>query len=167
MENIWNIIAIIISVVALFIAAWSGLITRKHNQISIKPYCAIIERYHEQFIEVVISNRGLGPLVIEHIDVSNGHEHKNNLIELLPQVDQLWKDFLLEICGRAIMPNHEVRLCAIEPKTPQVRTQILQALSQITITVTYYDSYGKKYKLEKKLTWSELFLNNSFGYRAE
>lgn len=167
MENIWDIIAIIISVVALFIAAWSGLITRKHNQISIKPYCAIIERYHEHNIAVVISNRGLGPLVIDHIDVYNSSEHKDNLIELLPQVDQLWKGFSLEICGRAIMPDHEVRLCAIEPETPETRTKILEAISDITISLTYHDSYGKKYKLEKKLTWSAMFLNNTFGYRAE
>lgn len=167
MENIWDIIAIIISAVALFVAGWSGLIVRKHNQISIKPYCAIIERYHEHNIAVVISNRGLGPLVIDHIDVTNGHEHKNNLIELLPKVDQLWKGFSMEICGRAIMPDHEVRLCAIEPETYEIRTQILQAISNITISVDYHDSYGKKYKVTKALTWSKLFLSNSFGYRAE
>lgn len=93
MENIWDIIAIIISAVALFVAGWSGLIVRKHNQISIKPYCAIIERYHEHNIAVVISNRGLGPLVIDHIDVTNGHEHKNNLIEYSQKSISCGKDF--------------------------------------------------------------------------
>ena len=167
METTLDIIAVIISAIALLVAGWCGVITRTHNRVSIKPYCAIIERYHEKNIAVVILNRGLGPLVIDQIDVFNGHEHKDNLIEFMPTVNQFWKGFSLEICGRAIMPDHEICLCAIEPNSTEIRDQLLRAISTITIVVNYHDSYGKKYNVKKELTWSKLFLEGSLGYRAE
>ena len=166
-ESFVDILTLIISIIALCISFGCGLITLIHNIISVKPYCAIIERYHEHNLAIVIVNRGSGPLVIKSIDVSKIDIHRDNLIEFMPKVKQLWEAFSLEIRGRAVLPDHEITLCAIDPSSQEIRDQVLTAIADINVNVVFHDSYGRKGKATKTLLGSKIFINDGFGYRAK
>ncbi len=167
MDNVFDAINLMLSIIAICVSIHAIRITRVHNKLSVEPICAIIERYHEHNLAVVIVNRGLGAMIIDSVTVFKNDIERHNLIEFMPKVNQLWNGFSLEIKKRAILPDHELVLCAIDPESKEIRDQILSALADITITVTYHNIYGKTKQKSKTLSYCKTFLDNNFGYRAK
>lgn len=163
---IWDICGIAVALCALLVSIYTAYLQREHNRKSVRPICAVIEKYHAHNLAVLIVNRGLGAMTIDELSVKSRGEVRENLITLLPKVDQLWNGFSLDIKGRTILPEREVVLCAIDPETPAIRKRITRALEGIEITVRFHDVYDCPGQVRKTLRDPRI-LPKDLGYRAK
>ena len=70
-QVITSICAIVIALAALFVSVWSGVQTRKHNRLSVRPNLRVNYYDHsERPLSILISNDGLGPALIYDFSIS-------------------------------------------------------------------------------------------------
>lgn len=161
-----DFLSVFVAALALIVTIYTAYLQRVHNRTSIKPICTIIEKYHRHNIAILIVNQGLGAMIIDKISVRKGRAERDNLIEFMPKVDQMWNGFSLEIEGRAILPNQELVLCAIDPKSDAIHQKILDALMDIEIDLYFHDAYNQIQRVKKKLSYPKVFVED-FGYIAK
>lgn len=63
------IYAALVSLFSLVIAFWQGLVTKRHNRISLRPYITFWKGYVEDDFVITLSNVGAGPAIISDISV--------------------------------------------------------------------------------------------------
>ena len=166
----------IIALVALVISFMSILLTflslrnqHIHNRKSVRPIASIILGDYEQRIFVKIVNSGIGPLIIDKIEIFNKNIASNNLIDMIsiePPEGLEWKDYVIETEGRALRVSEELILLEIEGLDATVDEELeeeyelfIEALRKFlyetTIVVNYTDLYEKKFKVRRELTLFE------------
>ena len=68
-DTITIIATISIAVIALLVSIWQGLVTRRHNRLSVTPHIDIsLQKYRERF-GFLMDNTGVGPAVIEWFSI--------------------------------------------------------------------------------------------------
>lgn len=166
----------IIALVALVISFISILLTfitlrnqHIHNRKSVRPIASIILGDYEHRIFVKIVNSGIGPLIIDKIEIFNNNLASNNLIEMIPikPPEGLgWKDYVVETEGRVLRVSEELILLEIEGLDATVDEELEEEfilfiedlrefIYETTIVVNYTDLYDKKFKERRELTLFE------------
>ncbi|MBL1220551.1 hypothetical protein JET18_06855 [Chryseobacterium sp. L7] len=89
-------LALIVSIIGVFISIWTIRSSQKHNKLSVKPIAYILPQNYEDKICINIQNKGTGPLIvknIEFIDLKTKIKTKS-LVELMPNLQNYhWSNF--------------------------------------------------------------------------
>ncbi|MCK9426465.1 MAG: hypothetical protein M0Q21_10540 [Ignavibacteriaceae bacterium] len=143
--------SVIIALAALVATIWQGLITQKHNRLSVKPIGDILANNFEDKIEVILENKGTGPLIMKSFRAIVGNESKSNVIDWMPNLPEgfRWSNFLKDFEGSAFKPFEsnilvEFSLDLRDEKRIEIRDNIREALSKICIEFEYTDIYNNK-----------------------
>lgn len=84
--------AIVISACALFVTLWQVSVTRRHNELSVKPMLAIKEHYSEEgnigCFSFCLQNSGVGPAIIKDFILLDGDK------EIARNNGKLYSEFL-------------------------------------------------------------------------
>ena len=156
-----DLLTLIVTCTTFCAAMGYFLFEEYHRRKDATPQCRIIERYHDDNVAVVIANRGTGILIIDSVQVKKNGETRDNLITFMPKLKQRWKGYSLETAERDLLPQDEIVLCAIHPKSQRNRVKVLKALIGVEITVTYHNGHSKKKEtVIKKLKYPRYFLAN-------
>jgi hypothetical protein len=116
---------------------------------SVRPLPFVMIGDFENDLSVSIHNFGVGPLIIEKLEVTNSQigEARGNIIEFMPDLidGEAWDNFVQDnIVGRPIAPGGSMRLVRYLGDNPQNIKSIREALSRLTVTVIVSDVFGKK-----------------------
>ena len=107
MENIiLSISAIVIALASLIVTIWQGIITRKHNILSVKPLPDILTSNYENRLAVTLENNGTGPLIIKDFRAFIDDRSRSNIIDWMPKLPEghYWSAWLRNFNDCAIKP---------------------------------------------------------------
>jgi hypothetical protein len=159
-----SISAIFIALASLAVTIWQGIITRKHNILSVKPIPDILISNFENKIAVTLENKGTGALIIKSFRAYCGNESKSNIIDWMPILDDgiYWSNWLRDFEGSALKPLEskvllEFTLDDHDKKQTEARDIIRKSLSKISIEIEYTDIYNTK------MFFPLHFLSSTFG----
>ncbi|PKQ62585.1 hypothetical protein BZG02_12775 [Labilibaculum filiforme] len=141
-------------------------IQRRHNYVSLMPIGQIVLGDYEDEIFVKISNAGVGPLIINSVEVYNSKISRSNLIDFL-DVDMprglTWSDFVKELANKAIRVDEDMYLARVESldysedkstNYDDFKKSTRATLGGLTILVKYSDVYGKNhFEVSRTLNW--------------
>lgn len=152
---------LLIGIAAIALAAYTALLQRRHNFLSLKPIGQIKFHDYENRVAVRISNAGLGPLVIRRFEVTDGSQEFHNLISAMPDLgsELAWETYFEELVSVAVLPGEEVVVIALEGNPEdknyqRARWGVRERLSQLTATVHFEDAYGRRMKpVTRALAW--------------
>jgi hypothetical protein len=114
--------ALIIALISVFIAMRQLGIQQNHNKKSLKPLGNIDLGDYEDNLYAKISNHGLGPLIIETIEVSKDGITKSDIMSFLPDLPKgkYYKDFVIDMKDKIITPNNSIYLFDISFEKSEV-----------------------------------------------
>ncbi len=154
--------ALLVSVLALGLTIWTAFLQRKHMRLSVRPIAAIPLADFENRIGVFLQNKGLGPMRIVSLRVSNPDgETCDQIKPLMPKLNNgiFWSNFHDTIDGGVIEAGKNVELLLLQGNMQDEgykasRDRVRQKLSVLKIEVVYEDLYGKKMEpYNKKLSF--------------
>lgn len=152
---------LLLGIVAIALAAYTALLQRRHNFLSVRPIGQIKFHDYENRAAVRISNVGLGPLVIRSFEATDGSLEFHNLISAMPDLgpELVWETYFEELGSVAVLPGEEVVVIALQGDPNQRNYQLARSvvrtrLSQLTATVYFEDAYGRRMKpITRSLDW--------------
>ncbi|MBA7680811.1 hypothetical protein ES703_89132 [subsurface metagenome] len=125
---------------------------RRHNLKSVTPLSNIELSDYENLVAVEIRNSGTGPLIITRFDArdKNGNS-ANNLIRLMPDLPDgiFWETYFEKVENFSIIPSKSLTVLKFSGDNRdthfcEARDAIRKRLSEIEVTLTYRDIYGRK-----------------------
>ncbi len=146
------------ALVAILLTFISLRMQRRHNIMSVTPIARINPIDYEDSIAVEILNSGTGPLVITKFEAKdkNGRS-EDSLIELMPELTNgvYWDTYFENLKDFSIIPSRTLTLLKFsgnvdDPDYCKIRDDIRKRLSEIEITLTYRDIYGREMPKERK-----------------
>jgi hypothetical protein len=160
-ENLNNLIAglaLIVSFISTALALRAVALQREHNRISVKPLPDFIFGDYENEIKVKIHNHGLGPMIIEKVEVlENDNVIGNNLVDLMPIHPKTipWEDFVRNLEGRILAPGEEKVLILLSGDSKNrsfitFRDKVREKLASLTIRIRYKGIYDKNVRVYEK-----------------
>lgn len=154
--------ALVVSVVAVAISVWSGIAERNHMRLSVRPVAAIPVADFENRIGVWLSNKGLGPMRVKTLTVTDSQGNiQSDLLSFMPELPAPveWTNFHSNADGAFIEPGKRLDLLLLEGDTDsrsfrQARDNVRKALATLTVRVEYQDLYGASMVPEERtLSW--------------
>lgn len=142
----------LLAITGIFVTFCLAYIARETDKAKVRPLARIALADYDNVIEVKIENAGLGPMIIESINVMNQNgEIKKSLIAWF-QNDKygfiVWDEYVGDAKDFIISPSNELVLLKIT-KNPQTnrdnlyyRDEIRKELSKLIISVKYKDLYN-------------------------
>ena len=159
-----DVIALIVASVALIMSVIFSYLQQKHNKNSVRPIASIIFSDYEDYIEVKIKNSGTGPMVIKNVKVTRDLEEAGDLLSLMPQINQLWKNYTIIFKDQVLAPNDELSMLAIVPNDDTVKEKVRIALSPVKIFIEYEDIYGSEFSTQRDCSFfGRLLQGNVIG----
>jgi len=148
------VLALLVSVVAIFLTNRTLNSQHDHNRLSVKPVPKFGIGDYEDRVFVSLKNVGLGPLKVTKFWSLNGNiESKKPLIDLMPELsgNYSWSDFKGNIEGGVIPQNESLMLVELRgnpnDKTfVENRDKVRKVLGGFTVLVNYTDLYEKDIK---------------------
>ena len=147
----------VIALSAFGTSVWQGYLTRKHNQLSVRPYVAFaFHRTEETVFRIVILNYGMGPAKLGKLSA----KFDNEIIELhtIPSLHKLYR-YLFEGStkidhGYSLFEANTILASGKENQLLDIRSvetfdkDVLDArLKSIEFTLNYSCIYGNSYTL--------------------
>jgi len=152
--DILALLAVLVSVISIISTIVFSLLQQRYNKNSIRPICEIKFNDYEDKIGVYLANYGTGPLTIREILCTKGNIHSPVLVELMPEIHQVWTTFTEDVKNWSIPAGGKIALIELCPQTDVDKINVRSALMQIKIVVTYTDIYGKSnFKAERNLAF--------------
>lgn len=150
----------IIAICALFVSIYFSLKAREHNRLSVKPMPYISQPDYENRIAVVVYNYGTGPMLLQKAEAETDNRvgHLMDLIPLPPD-HMFFSNFNRIVQPRPIRPGDQVNLLELsinenDPRAIAYRSELREALGDITLKLTYTDVYGSHFRIySQKLDW--------------
>lgn len=161
-DSIIALCALIVSAISLILALVSSFHNRKNNRLSVRPLAYILPPDYEDYIAVIIQNKGTGPLIskkIKFIDESN--IEKKYLIDFMPELEggYYWKTYS-KTSKIILSPLEEKILLEFRGDLSvasfiRQRDKIREALSKIEIQIKYTSIFNEwcPFILNYKLSW--------------
>lgn len=148
------LLAVITLGVTLYIASVAHRFEKQREIEKAQPFADIRCSDYENLIKVFVQNLGIGPLLIDQIDMFliNQPENKvKNLIELMPKCPEgvLWKYFTIKGLPPIIHERSYARLLELEGDIDneifkKFRDEVRSRLSEVRIELNYSDIYRNK-----------------------
>lgn len=161
-NTITAICALFVSVVATGIAVWSAVVQRKFMRLSVRPIAAVSVADFEERVAVYLVNKGLGPMLIKSLRVSDssGTTHNNIIDHMSPLEEKIsWKNFNGSVDGGTLENGKRIDLLVLEGDQKQSvfmesRDRVRDELKDLTVTIEYADLYGELVDFHRmELTW--------------
>jgi hypothetical protein len=167
-EGVIQAIAALIALAALTLAIWEGVMTRRHNRLSVKPHLQLAQhlRGSKGRLGISLSNAGLGPAIVTncHVEVDgqlmpsndgcNGWKTAASTLELEDIVEGYETiafdpdpDSDEEIPG-VVMEAGETKWLLSAPIDEKARAGLEMALPRVQVVVSYQSMYGEKSTVE-------------------
>jgi hypothetical protein len=155
--------AVVVSIVSIIVAVVSLRIQREHNILSVKPIAKIGFSDYTDYIAIVVTNVGMGPMIVKSIKTS---DEKQGIIKDYP-IDWMnrmlpgsaFTRFRKNLENTSILPSNSEFLLeyAYNPNdkgfVENCKT-IRSILKDLTIRIEYWDIYGKIQPVyERELKW--------------
>jgi hypothetical protein len=144
------LLALIVSATSIYFTYRALQIQREHNYKTVQPILGIRVGDHSDRLYVEIANKGVGPLIIKKMLVTNGVSDKKNIIDWMPVLNDniSWKNYMSNINEMCLYPSESLLLIELtgntkSPKFKKARFEARKALSQLTIGIQYVDIYGR------------------------
>jgi hypothetical protein len=155
------ILAVLVSACALRVSHLTLKHQQQHNILSVRPIPIVTVLDREDSVRVKIRNHGSGPMLIQHVRVTNGVDGKESLMDWMPELPagMLWTNFAGALSDRSLLPGSEIILLQLdgghENETfAQGRDAVRTALAPLQVAVDYTDIYESTFKkYAKELTW--------------
>jgi hypothetical protein len=152
-----TVAAAVASICSLLIAGITIREQRAQSRGSVRPIPFISFGDYANQILVSIQNRGVGPLIIDEISVVDRttKAEKKNVIDFMPLLPEglFWDDFVqVDLEGRPLAANGEIVLLRFSlppdpnPVSHQIRKEIRDNLSRLSMSLIVKDVYGSKLK---------------------
>lgn len=157
-QDVTALCAVSISILSLIVSIVSLQLQRRHDRKSVQPIPQIIVGDYEDNLLVAIENAGVGPLIINSVQVTNTLTNvtEDSVIAHMKDLPEgvFWSDFTEKIEGRAIPA--QTRLTLLELTRPEawshtltrsfegLRNDVRTDLGYLRVTVTGSDIYGSK-----------------------
>jgi len=156
-------IALITSVVSIFIGFVGLRIQRKHNKKSVLPIGTINLADYENCLRIKISNNGVGPLIIKSCNTIGKNSVKPYPINWMPG-GVVWSTFRENLDNHTILSGSSLTLLELQVNIKnkgeiKQRDKIRTILNDLELEVGYEDIYGKEFKVKRKLDWFGRNLN--------
>ena len=125
---------------------------RSHNVKSVKPHLEIISKFLNNQIELSIGNNGLGPMVIDNIEIKKSDDQFKSvsLSSIIPTTIEIENDNV-DLINHMVKPSEKVTLIRLLPKYLDYGTksnELTKILIQYKIRLRYHDLYNRKSKIE-------------------
>ncbi len=148
-----------IALTAVAVAVISGVLTRKHNRLSVKPRLVITRLSYSDNCKISVANKGIGPAVIRKFDIYLDNEmvQKENEVSTISAAVKQALPFtgtiqtLLVHEDEAIAEKEELDLLSIyDPPQdiPSLRT-IMEGLQKIRFLIEYESLYEETFRLDE------------------
>jgi len=157
METIF-ICSILIASLALITTFWQGIVTRKHNRLSVTPSLKITRHYFE-FSKIIfdVKNCGIGPAFIKSYQINvngqalqgSGISMSKSLCKLL-HVDHSRCMFYYPDIDEAISPGENINLIIVDYSNIKNSSLPKGVISDLGFSIGYRSIYGKSYSTEYK-----------------
>jgi len=152
-----DILAIIISILALLATFYQLYLQRTHNEKSLKPLAQIdLPDYNKQ-LAVYIRNNGLGPLIIDRLlFVKDGQPYPaiDDCLDLDPK--SYMRVAITNAVKRVVLPNEHLVVFETrfdEHEGEAVIDHARQQLAPIKLKVEFRDIYDNKMSIERDFGW--------------
>ncbi|MBL0626496.1 hypothetical protein [Aeromonas jandaei] len=160
--DVISICAAIIALSALGISIWQGILTRRHNQISVRPHidCHANMTKGER-IDVVLYNHGVGPALFKKIIFSHGNSefiinNYNDYKVLFSSLGLPLEEISHKVASlsepAALYQGSELTMLTFEGTqlNHELHEKISTTLSRLTMEIKYECIYGRVNTLRVK-----------------
>lgn len=149
-RNIGNSTLLAISAVATFICIICMIFCiinsfrlKKHNRNRVRPVVEIkLHDTEDNRIGVDLANVGDAPLMITSLKLNRLDRTEKEFIKVMSEFEQICLSHTEELNGRIIPANGYITLIAFHPTTNELKSQVRDALSEVTVLVDYTDLYS-------------------------
>lgn len=157
METVTAIATIFIALLALSVSIWHGVVTRRHNRLSLRPHLCLLVELSEGPPEmgIFLENNGLGPAIIKSIAITidgNKIDDDDNYCGLDNTISKLGIDeewvlirSLEEGSSIKVGEKHPFIRFAKQQQTEDRIDIFREAISKVGIEVIYESLYGITY----------------------
>lgn len=142
-----------VAAAAFIVAVWQGVLTRRHNRLSVIPHLRIDSLLGGDPVEIILSNRGAGPAIIKRSDIFADSPTTGSAVEQMASALKaagaggLKCAFVLPRPGDFVSPGESIRLLAYENMDEAQLKRINEALPKITFEYVYSSIYGTEHKV--------------------
>lgn len=154
-DTVTAICALIVAAVAVGVSVWHGIMTRKHNRLSVKPFLEItLECVDETPIYIAVRSKGIGPAVLKSISlcVNKKQVHDGSRNGIDDTVKALGLGNHKYEATAVVGPNHLapgehwelIRFPGTENDGIQ-HANVLAALTQLEVAIEYTSIYGEEF----------------------
>lgn len=151
--------SLLTSVVAVVISINTYQSQKEHNKNSVRPILDIVLGDYEDNLYIRVVNNGVGPAIITDISCiskkADGEKTSKSLVDLIPYsatVKRLnsesiadlrtYTDFVEDISGRTISPDHGIVLLRMENPSENQRLVLRDFLKDCCVEIHYTDIYN-------------------------
>ena len=143
----------VVAAAALIVAVWQGVLTRRHNRLSVIPHLRIDSLLGGDPVEIILSNRGAGPAIIKRFHIFADKPTAGTAVEQMGSALKaagaggLKCAFVLPRPGDFVSAGESIRLLVYQNVDEEQLKRINEALPKITFEYIYSSIYGSEYKL--------------------
>ncbi len=152
-QTIGTALALIISVVAMFISIYEANILKSQQTSMVWPYLDITEQYDGEGFGVQIANKGTGPAIITSVQVDYNNTPMDNMEELMDSLNPK-RTFGYDILrnstvGNQVFMSGEKRFVFGLPYNDETRI-VLSNLNKVRIRIGYKSVLDEYWFLDSK-----------------
>lgn len=151
---------ILVGIISSFIALmslWVSIKTTKeqinYNQLSMRPICELYTANFDDDFSIEISNKGLGPLNIDSVELTNTStiDNQTNLIDFIPKNKRKELSFNNIQPHKIIISGETIKLIYSKTISKKEKQELIDILSNIEVKIFYSDLYSNKYTFKRKI----------------
>ena len=143
-EKISHWAVVIIAVSAVIVSIWQVRLSQRHNQLSVRPYLDFFSGYQEASVwEVTLTNEGVGPAILQKMEVTYKGETRNNWDFVLQDslMRKIWLNSAVFAPPSPFAANKEITLLKLN------REEVKGPLG-IKVRLEYESIYEEKFDLD-------------------
>ena len=144
-ESFVAIAALIVSVSALGVGAYEAQLQRQHDRAEVWPHLEIQTFVGDSGANITVENTGLGPAVVEAIDVATDGRPQHNWIGAMEGVlpDSLRAYSNNTVYEHGVRPGDHVVLLGL-PRAV-LPSPFWKAMNRIVVTICYRSVFGERW----------------------
>lgn len=155
------ILALVVSVISVWISVRTAKMQQVHNALTVRPLAEVTLANYENSLRVRVHNNGVGPLILNAINVSDGRTTLPSLIEWMPELPggRPWNDYSKNFQQRSLAVGTFLTLIELTERESETyfsdcRDLVRRSLEPLAVTVEYTDIYGTTMpSVQKSLNW--------------
>jgi hypothetical protein len=157
--------AVAVALASLTVSVWTGLLTRRHNRLSVTPHVRVNFSHRPgEHVKVTLSNSGIGPAVIKGMrtwvdgQVVSSTEAAG-LVDALPKAGLSGEFYAFTFFeGDALSPGEEKVLIefGVDGEGAEAGQKLRAALARVGLMIEYESMYGDRHAVTKSLTGEPL-----------